>query len=117
MIDRCESGPTDAGLPRNDVGFVFTVVATPATAVLVHAGAADFIAATSGDVRVAPGGLLVHAGVPVCLDGAVGAAVQELGNVGPPVSQAKLSVVDDLLLLVRPRFLLQRRFQGVLPTA
>lgn len=75
-------------------------------------------AASSAVIRVGPVYVvLVHSGVPVGFDGAVGATVDKLGDIRPPVPQAELSVVDDFLFLFCPRVFLQRRFEGFPPAA
>ena len=62
----------------------------------------------AGDgAAVGRGGLLLlvlalHGGVPVVLDGVVGPARDELGDLGPLVAPLLVRVVDDAVLVLRP---------------
>ena len=50
------------------------------------------------------------------LDGVVGAAGQVLGDLGPPVAELLVQLVDELVLALRPRRLLDVGVQVVMPT-
>mmetsp|Transcript_11489 Transcript_11489/g.34878 ORF Transcript_11489/g.34878 Transcript_11489/m.34878 type:complete len:362 (+) Transcript_11489:707-1792(+) len=62
-----------------------------------------------------PPHVLAHRRVPVVLDGVVGAPLEELRDLGPLVSQARLRLVDDELLLLRPGRLLDERVEVIQP--
>ena len=50
------------------------------------------------------------------LDGVIGAAGQVLGDLGPPVAKLLVQLVDELVLALRPRRLLDVGVQVVMPT-
>ena len=53
--------------------------------------------------------------VPPVLDGVVGAARQEPGDLGPAVAEAVVCVDDDLVLGLSPRVLVDARAEVVAP--
>ena len=55
--------------------------------------------------------------VPVVLDRVVGPARQALGNLSPSVAQVRVRFEEDLVLLLGPRRLLDRRVEVVVPSA
>ena len=58
---------------------------------------------------------LLHRRVPVVLDGVVAAAGQVLGDLGPAVAHAGVQLVEELVLLLGPRRLLDLGVEVVVP--
>ena len=59
--------------------------------------------------------LVEQSGVPVVLDGVVGAAQEDVGDLGPPVLDSLVKYEENPLLLDAPTLLLQQRVQLVVP--
>lgn len=55
-------------------------------------------------------------GVPVVLDGVVGPSREDLGDLGPLVAVHAVGAHEDVLLRLRPRVLLDRWVQLVVPS-
>lgn len=60
--------------------------------------------------------LLLHARVPMVLDGVVSAALKDFGDLGPFVAVVAMHQVQDPLLLLAPADLLDLRIQVVVPS-
>ena len=59
--------------------------------------------------------LVEQSGVPVVLDGVVGAAQQDVGDLGPPILDSLVKYEENPLLLDAPPLLLQQRIKLVVP--
>jgi len=59
--------------------------------------------------------LAPHRRVPVILDGVVGTPRQVLGDLRPPIAQLLVQLIDELVLTLCPRCLLDVRVQVVMP--
>ena len=60
--------------------------------------------------------LVEQSGVPVVLDGVVGAAQQDVGDLGPPILNRLVKDEENPLLLDAPTLLLQQGIQLVVPS-
>jgi len=59
---------------------------------------------------------LFHGGVPVVLDGVIGAPIEIFGDFSPPIAESLMRKVKQPLFVVRPLFLLDGRVQVIMPS-